>query len=618
MARLRTLWCLVGACLVIGDVLAEEATAGLALYDRHCAQCHSLESDMRTPSRFQLTRMNPLAMLTSLESGRMQPQAEALTGLEKRLLVEALTGRAIAELTLDESAFCAARQVPHLSDSPVHWSGWGGAITGSGYAPGLGIDDVPKLRLKWALGFPGVTQARSQPAVVGNALFVGSAEGAVYAVNATTGCIHWRLPTIAAVRGAIEVGPTRRGERVLYFADSATNVYAVEASTGTVIWQVPVRQERLSRITGTPVYHDGRVYVPISSAEVGAAGNPEYECCTSSGGVAALDSATGKVLWRMRTTLTEARAVGTSANGKRIFAPSGAPVWASPTVDAKRGLLYIGTGENYTRPATTTSDAVIALSLATGEVVWSFQATLDDAWHGGCRRMPETPPCDAPGPDLDFGMSPIIATGADGRQVLLVGQKSGVVHAFDPDDGGALLWQTRVGKGSALGGIHWGMATDGERVFVTNADRPAIINDVNPEVALSPGTYALDVASGALRWKQATPGEACEVLTMNESRARGQLARCLTANSAAPSVSDAVIFAGDLNGTLRAYATADGRVLWEYDTAREFETTNGVSATGGSIDGPGPVIANRMLFVNSGYGSFGQIAGNVLLAFDVE
>ena len=184
--------------------------------------------------------------------------------------------------------------------------------------------------------------------------------------------------------------------------------------------------------------------------------------------------------------------------------------------------------------------------------------------------------------------------------------------------GGALLWQTRVGKGSALGGIHWGIATDGERVFVTNADRPAIINDVNPEVALSPGTYALDVASGSLRWKQATPGEACEVLTMSESRARGQLARCLTANSAAPSVSDAVIFAGDLNGTLRAYATADGRVLWEYDTAREFETTNGVSATGGSIDGPGPVIANRMLFVNSGYGSFGQIAGNVLLAFDVE
>ena len=331
----------------------------------------------------------------------------------------------------------------------------------------------------------------------------------------------------------------------------------------------------------------------------------------------ALALKTGEMLWQMRSTLRPAEKVGVSA-GKPVFAPSGAPVWASPTVDAKRNLLYVGSGENYSRPATLTSDAILALDMDTGELVWSFQGTPDDAWHSGCARMPDYAPCDDPGPDFDFGMSPIVARLPEGKDVLYAGQKSAVVYALDPDKQGALVWQTRVGKGSALGGIHWGMATDGKQLYVPNGDRPAIIKDVNADVPMSPGMYALDLATGKINWRTPTPGPSCAPdPSLDQNELRTALGRCITANSAAPTVAGDVVFAGDLYGHLRGYDITTGEIIWSYDTDQTFDAVNLLPAKGGSIDGPGPVIANGRLYVNSGYGSFGQKPGNVLLSFAV-
>ena len=593
---------------------------GQALFEQHCASCHGAPTDVRTPSRFQLSRMNPLAMLTTLTGGKMMAQAASLSTEQKRALVEAITRRELAELTILESAFCKTRTAPVTAASPVFWSGWGGGKAAMGYAgpdaAKLTPADLKNLELKWAMAFPGASQARSQPAIIGNTVFVGSAEGAVYALDATSGCIYWRINTPGPVRGAIEVGAPIDDAPTLHFASYTTDVYAVNARSGQVLWQRHVAYESLNGVTGSPVYHDDRLYIPLTSGEVGAARNPDHECCTSSGGVVALDARDGSEIWYFRTTGAQAREVGRTKAGKRLLAPSGAPVWASPTLDVQRSLLYIGTGENYSRPTTKTSDAIIALELATGEIAWSYQGTADDAWHGGCRSMPDVPPCDDVGPDLDFGMSPIIATLEGGKRVLLAGQKSAMVYGFDPDDAGKLLWKTRVGKGSALGGIHWGMATDNEYVYVTNSDRPFIIRDVNPGTELAPGMYALDVRTGEIRWKQPTPGKRCTIdSTRNQPRGSN---RCLSANSAAPATIDGLVFAGDLNGVLRAYAAGSGEILWSYDTNRAFTAVNGIPAKGGSIDGPAPVIANGMVYVNSGYGSFGQLPGNVLLAFGVK
>ncbi len=595
--------------------------SGMALFQKHCASCHGAVTDGRIATQRQLSFMNPLALLAAMETGAMRVQAAALSAGDKRALAEGLTGKALTELTVPETAFCEARRAPVAAGSTRYWSGWGGDARGTGFTDarraGLAKQDMPRLQLAWAFAFPGVSQARSQPAVLDDVVYVGGAEGSVWALDAASGCVYWRRHTNAAVRGAIAVGTINGIDDPVVFAVAAsTDVYALDAVTGAELWRTRAGSHPFHSVTGTPALHDGRLFVPLSSIEVGVARMPTHECCVSAGGVVALAVEDGTVLWRFRSTLQPAKQVGVSA-GKAVFAPSGAPIWASPTVDAARGLLYVGTGENYSRPATATSDAILALAMATGELVWGFQATDDDAWHSGCDRMPDYAPCDAPGPDLDFGMAPIVAQLAGGREVLLAGQKSAEVFALDPDDGGAVLWRTRVGKGGALGGVHWGMATDGRRVYVTNADRPAIIKDVNPQTAPAPGVYALDAATGKVAWRVPSPGPSCAPDPSQSAAAqRAALGVCLTGHSAAPTALPGVVLAGDLYGMLRAHDAQTGAELWAYDTFREFEARNGVPARGGSIDGPGPVVANGRVFVNSGYGSFRQRAGNVLLAFE--
>lgn len=619
--RIKPVAILLLVSMLLGTSLqshASELLDGKALFAQHCASCHNASPAPRVPSSFTLSRSNPRAILMSLQTGVMRPQGAALSEAQQIALVETLTGKTLQSLEIPKTAWCPTTPAP-LTDQPtVHWHSWGGDERGNGHANAadarLTSADLPALQVQWAFAIPGASSVRGVPTLIDDVLYLNSSGGGVFALDRHSGCIYWHLETSAAVRGGIGTGPSldpKDSAPTLYFTTRTLQVWAVNARTGEAYWQQRVSQHPLNSNTGGTLYHEGSVYIPVSSVEVGVAGNPKHACCTSSGGVIAIDARTGAERWRMLTTGREATRVGTSADGMPEFAPSGAPVWASPTLDAKRGLLYIGTGENYSRPATLTSDATLALRISDGQIVWQRQGTADDAWHIGCDRMPDRSPCDDPGPDLDFGMSPIITTLKNGQQRLFAGQKSAMVFAYDPDAQGKPLWATRVGKGGALGGIHWGIASDGERVYVTNNDRPAVLKDVNPEDKLAPGLYALDAMTGALVWSVPTPGERCETYDRASRRERGA---CLAANSAAPVVAGDLVFAGDLNGVLRAHDAATGRILWTFDSDREFDTINGVTGRGGSIDGPAPVVHDGQVFVSSGYSAFGQKPGNVFIA----
>lgn len=590
---------------------------GMQVFVASCVECHGGQRTARAPGLTTLGAMTPRAVLSSLEGGRMRRHGEDLTPDERRAVAEWLTGAVLVETRLPSSAFCAA---PPAVENVVHWSGWGGGDGETGFIDadraGLTAADLPNLELAWAFGFPDVTQVRSKPAVIDNRIIVGSAYGEVYSIDLESGCVHWVFAGDAAVRGAIAVGAGPNGEPTAFFADFRTNVYAIDATTGVLHWRATAATHADHVVTGSVAIHEGRVFVPLSSMEIISAGDPSYECCTSSGGVAAFSAVNGEALWEFRTVAEEPRHTGENEAGTRLFAPSGAPVWSSPTVDAARGLLYIGTGENYTRPATGGSDALTALDMETGEAAWTFQGREDDAWNMSC-LSPRFQNCPAPtGPDHDFGMAPIIVTAEDGSQLLIAGQKSGMVWALDPDSEGELVWARRVGKGSSLGGIHWGLASDGRRAYVPNVDNPfAIISDprsgastqTNAEDPPTPGVYALELAGGEVLWHAPPDPSVCQGRS-----------GCMPFFSAAPTAIEGAVLAGSLDGHLRAFSTEDGAVLWDVDTAREFETVNGVPGRGGALDGPGPVVAKGYVLVNSGYDLFSQMPGNLLLAYRVR
>ena len=275
--------------------------------------------------------------------------------------------------------------------------------------------------------------------------------------------------------------------------------------------------------------------------------------------------------------------------------------------------MYVTTGDNYSDPPTTTSDAIVALRMSTGEILWSKQMLAKDAWNSSC-YLPGKKNCpDADGPDFDFAASPILISLPNGKRALLVGQKSGMAYAIDPDRRGQILWQARVGKGGTVGGIQWGPATDGRHVYIA-------LSDIDFQISLLPGsndrTYSLDptkgggmfafrVDNGERIWQTPPPG--C-----------GGRPQCSPAQSAAVTAIPGVVFSGSEDGHLRGYSTSDGKIVWDYDTAHEFKTVNGVAGRGGAIDVGGPVVAGGMLFVLSGYSSRGGLPGNVLLAFGVE
>jgi polyvinyl alcohol dehydrogenase (cytochrome) len=417
------------------------------------------------------------------------------------------------------------------------------------------------------------------------------------------------------VRTAISVGPLAGADPpqyAAYFGDVEANVYTVDARTGTQLWKTQVEEHPAARVTGAPVLHANRLYVPISSVEEVTGAAPKYECCTFRGSIVALEATTGKQVWKTYTIPQAPAPVRKNAVGTQLWGPSGAAVWTSPTIDLKRGVLYVTTGDNYSDPPTHTSDAIVALDLGAGKVLWSRQFTVGDAYNIAC-GSPYPMNCpQAKGPDLDFGSSPMLRTLPNGKRVLLAGQKSGMLHAVDPDNNGAILWQQRVGQGGALGGIQWGPATDTDTTYVALSDARLGVK-VDPErgVALEldakagGGLFAYRIENGEKKWF--TPPPSC-----------GERPNCSPAQSAAITVIPGVVFSGSVDGHLREYSTQDGRMVWEYDTARDYDTVNGVKARGGSLDGPGPTVAGGMLYVYSGYGVWGGMPGNVLLVFSVD
>jgi polyvinyl alcohol dehydrogenase (cytochrome) len=464
---------------------------------------------------------------------------------------------------------------------------------------GLRSDQVSSLQLKWAFAFPNGTSAFAQPSVAGGRVFVGSDNGFVYSLDAATGCVYWSFEARGGVRTAISLGAikTAAGTRyAAYFGDLKANVFAVDAETGAQIWTAKVDTHKFARVTGAPTLANGKLYVPVSSFEEGAGSNDNYECCTFRGSVAAYDANTGKQLWQ---TFTVDAPKPTKKNklGTQLYAPSGVAIWSAPTIDLKRRVLYVATGNEYSGEGGPTSDAVIAMDLDTGKIQWTSQVTPKDVYVVGCNAQRENCPADE-GPDFDFGNSAILRDLPGGKSLIVIGQKSGVVWALDPDNKGAIVWQRRVGKGSALGGLEWGSAADATVGYFP-------VSDMLLGQEAAGGLHALRLATGEPLWEARPPRADCK-----------DPKNCVQAQSAAITLIPGAVFSGTTNGIMRAYDTKDGRVIWTYDANQSYTTVNGVQGKGGSFNGPGPVVAGGMVFMNSGYSYLGfGTSGNVLLAF---
>ncbi len=575
------------------------AQDGQALFQTHCATCHNEHPADRTPRPEALTSLTSTAIVSALTTGAMRAQGAALSPAERVVIARFLSKVPDTGAT-PTSAACSTN--PPLR-SAAGWNGWGVDLANTRFQPpaaaGLSAAEVPRLKLRWAFGVPNTTTMLGQPTVAGGRVFFGAADGTVYSLDQKTGCTHWTYKAAGSVRSAITVAPL--GSRfAAYFGDVKANAYALDASTGALIWQTRLDDHPAARVTGAPKLYEGRLYVPLSSIEEVYAGGPKYACCKFRGSVVALDAATGQQAWKAYAIPDPPAVTGKSVNGVEHWGPSGAAIWSSPTIDAKRKLLYVGTGDQYSGPATAYSDAVVAFDLETGSLRWARQLTNGDAWNFAC-FMPDKSNCpESPGEDTDFGSSPILVH-AGRRDLLLCGQKSGVMHALDPARKGAVVWQTRIGHGGALGGIMWGSASDGRNVYVPLSDYDA----KNP--LGGGGLFALSVDTGEAAWRTPAPHPACE----------GK-AGCSAAQMAPASAIGGVVFSGSMDGHLRAYSTADGSIVWDFDTLRPFNTVNGVKASGGSLNATGPTIANGIVLVNSGYAVLGGMPGNVLLAFSAE
>ena len=527
---------------------------------------------------------------------------------DEREAVASYLGVDRPDTPVPQQAYCSDRTVNiGASPKPV-WDGWGPDPTNTRYTTtsGITLNQASKFKLKWAYAFEGDVTAFGAPTVLGNTLFVGSAGGAVQALSTESGCVRWVYQGSGPVRSAIVIVPNGK-THVAVFTDLTGWAYGIEAESGRQLWKKKPEPHESTRLTGSAAVKDGVVFIPAASWEETRSNNPEYPCCTFRGSVTALRAKDGTEVWKTYTIREKPKELEKGAGTVGTWGPSGAGVWGSPTLDEKRGLLYVTTGDNFSTPATDMSDSVLALEIKTGRIVWSKQVTPGDVFGGACQNGGTT----CPGPDYDFGSSVIIEKLGNGRDILLAGQKSGVVYALNPDQKGAILWQTRVGKGGTNGGVQWGMASDGQKVYAAVSDltRTTLTGAGRigspPDPALGGGLTALRISDGEKVWYAApTP---C-----------GSKPLCSPAQPAALTAIPGVVFSGSDDGHLRAFATEDGRVLWDFDTVRDYQTANGVKGKGGSLDGAGPVIVGGMLFVNSGYARNGAMGGNVLLAFAPE
>ncbi len=590
-----------------GANLAQGTETGIGTFQQHCMGCHGNPNVPQAPSPDTIRQMPPERIYDALTTGVMKPQGESLTDDQKKMLATFLSGRPLGGAQQGDAKsmpnHCATN--PPLADPSAgpEWNGWGNDPANTRFqgaaGAGLTASDVPKLKVKWAFGYPTGLSAFGQPSIVSGRVFVGSDIGFVYSLDADTGCVYWSYQAKGSVRTAITVAAvTGRGatKYAAYFGDSHANAYAVDAQTGELLWVTRVDTHFVARVTAAPNVYDGRVYVPISSSEEFSASSLDYPCCTGRGSVAALDGNTGKIIWKTYVVPTPVPR-GKNSQGVQLWAPSGGSVWNSPTLDVKRHAVYFGTGDGQTDPAPDTTDAVMALSMKTGKVLWFYQFQAGDAFMGGCNGATRTDNCPkVNGPDQDIGNSPILKTLPDGKSVVVFGTKDGHVIALDPDNKGAVLWDKEVvdvpkeQQGTffaRLNGIVWGGSADDENVYYG---------------LQSGGIVAVKLATGEKVWYTKFPVP---------PRAR-------VSNSSASTEIPGVVFVAGSDGKLHAVSTSDGSILWDYDTAHPYDTVNKVPAHGGAINSIGPTIVNGMLFIGSGYAVVGSNSGNVLIAFSAQ
>ena len=590
---------------------AREALPGHQVYKQTCAACHD-GAMPKAPHEAMISMMTPEAIMRAMTTGIMKENAAALDDEQKVQVAEYLSGKKIGEVKIAEPPRCHSdRSVFDVADLPVGRN-WGLSIQNTRLIPPdarpIAKADYPALKLKWAFAYPGANRARSQPSLAGGAVHVGAQNGKVYALDQQTGCLRWTFEASGEVRTAIVIEPWTKGDASAkpraFFGDILGNVYAIDARTGTLIWRDRPDDHPNATITGSPSLFEGRLFVPVSSLETGPPTDPGYECCKFRGSVVAYDATTGNKAWQTHTIFEPLAKTGKNRSGTDNYGPSGAAVWNAPAIDAKRRQIYFGTAENLSSPATATSDAMFAVAIDTGKVRWVHQGTAGDAWNGACDTVHDDNCPKENGPDFDFGAATLLVSLSDGRDLVIGGQKSGMVHAVDPDTG-KVLWQNQVGRGAIQGGVHFGMAAAGDVLFVGVNDAPDGRTYKEPG---RPGLYALDMKTGQYIWKHPYAGEGCASREF-----------CHAGISQVVTAAPGVVLAGSMDGVVRVHDSATGEIVWQYDTAPAVTTVSGETAHGGSLGGSSGVIsANGMLFVNSGYGLYFHMPGNVMLVFGKE
>jgi len=626
----------------LGDRSTEGA--GATIFGNVCGACHGKPEVKEAMSPDMLKQLSPEKLYAAMTTGSMKSRADAagLTDEQRVAIAEWVSGRRLGSSesggATTMSNVCS-NHPPVANLSEPSWNGWSPDMTknnryqsakaAGGFGPkesgatdelrrhGLSPAAIARLELKWAFGLPFTSSAYGQPTIVDGRVFIGSDSGYLYSLDADSGCVHWSFQAQAGLRSTPMIAPVRRGSSQLaaFFGDIRGNAYSVDASTGKLLWKVRIDPHPLSRITASVTVYEGRVYVPLASLEEPESASFNYACCTVRGMVAVLDSATGKQIWKTYTIPEEPSERKTDA-GVKFLGPSGAGIWGPVTIDPKRQAVYVSTGNAFSAPDLGRSDAVMAMDINTGKVLWVTQAMHGDVWHTGCpqgpssgghpprsahRRPgppPQTPAAPARGrpdnyycpdekenPDWDFSAGTILVDQPNGRSLVLAGEKSGAVWALDPDNRGKVVWYSDISRGQIL----FGGAADEEQGYF--AMRGAY-----------GGLVAIRLKDGLERWFADIPPQ--------------QSMSAHPGISAAVSVIPGVVFSGGLDGMVRAFSTFDGRPIWQYNTAREFETINGVKARGGSIGSAGVTIANGFVYVTSGYTGFQNgRPGNVLLAF---
>jgi polyvinyl alcohol dehydrogenase (cytochrome) len=479
---------------------------------------------------------------------------------------------------------------------------------------GITKENLAQLQVKWVFALPDTKTPHTQPFITPDTVFIGDEPGIVYALDRETGCEKWRFDAESNARTALRFmtyNADGKQHNILTFGTAGGEVFGIDPSTGQQQWRITADEHSKTMVSGSAVDHNGVIFQPVSSWEAMWAVNPFYNCCIFRSSVIAINPANGELFWRSYMIKEEPRLVKKNLIWPDHYGPSGAPVWSQPAIDEKRNRLYVGTGENYSSPATETSDAIIALAMDSGEMLWHQQFVASDAWNVACESPLDSNCPEERGADLDFGAPPILVT-VDGRDIILAGQKNGAVYALDPDQNGKLIWQQKPGTGGKLGGIHFSMGVDENKgvLYVPISDRPVEMLGENPAGQPNPSLHAFDISSGKALWSTPAPDNCID----NEG---GQIDDCHPGLSAAVTVTENLVFAPSLDGHIRVFDADTGAHIWEFDARGDFAAINGKTASGGAIDLGGVYLDNGQLFVSAGYGTLGQIAGNAFIVLEV-